>query len=161
MNNSNDYVDNLFIKFAIEDLKKDNTEENGFKLMMQIGLRIRANGMAPAPLMDSVHVVLSFSPDVELEDVFPEDFEPEKRNCLLVHEDRDWMPLFTDVDELDDFAETNVVEPMLIRDIIEKVIDDENIAGLVINPFTDAFVISKDSLKYFLELLDGIDSEAC
>ena len=161
MNNSNEYVDNLFIKTAIEELKKDCSRENGFNMMMQFSLRMRDNGTAPAPLMNSMHAVWSFSPDTELEDVFPDDFEPEKRNCLIVFDDRRWMPLFTDCDELGEFAETNVVEPMLIRDIIETAIDNEDIAGLIVNPFTDAFVFPKESLEYILDFLDEIDSEAC
>ena len=161
MKNSNKYADNRFIKFAIEDVKKDCRDETVFNMMFQLGNRMLKDGLAPAPLMDSVHVVLAFSPDVKMEDVFPDDFEPEKRNCLIVLDGKDWIPLFTDADELGNFAETNVVEPMLIRDIIEKAIDDEEIAGVVINPFTDAFALPKDSLEFLMDNLDEEDSEAC
>ena len=161
MNNSNEYVDNLFIKFAAADLISNFSEETRSRLLLQFIVRMKDDGTAPAPMMNSVHVALNFSPDIELEDVFPDDFEPEKRNCLMGYEDKTYMPLFTDVDELDDFADSNIVEPMPIKDIIEKALEDEDIAGIVINPFNEALCLTRDTLEFILCLFDEADSEAC
>ena len=64
-------------------------------------------------------------------------------------------------DELDGLEDTNVVEDVPIRTIIELAFDDGEVAGLVINPNSEALAMRKELLFVILDLLNKDDSEAC
>ena len=154
-------LNQTYIKEAAQEYLKSDEPEDMFMLIAQIVVRIHDEGTVPVPMMNSTNIVWGVPADAELEDVFPEDIEPERRSCLVEHEDEKWFPLFTDVDELGGLEDTNVVEDVPIRTVIELAFEDEEVSGLVINPNSEALALRKELLAVILNILEKEDSEAC
>lgn len=66
-----------------------------------------------------------------------------------------WIPLFTDMEELNKQPTTNININMPIRTILEEGIIDEKVYGVVINPFGDSMPLPKDILKIILNTKEG------
>ena len=63
--------------------------------------------------------------------------------------------------EMADLERTNQVSEVLIRDILEEAAYNDDIAGLVVNPFTDGFAVYKDGIEFMLNNVDELgDLEA-
>ena len=154
-------LNNTYIKEAAQKFIKSEEPEEMFLLIAQILCRIKDDGTAPTPMMNSTDIVWGVPPDVELEDVFPAEENRERRSCIIEVDGEKWFPLFTDTDELDGLEDTNVVEDVPIRTIIELAFDDGEVAGLVINPNSEALAMRKELLFVILDLLNKEDSEAC
>ena len=161
MKTKDEELNQMFIKEAVQDFLKTEEPEDMFMLIAQILVRIRDGGTVPVPMMNSTDIVWGVPPDVELEDVFPKDEEPERRSCIVDFEGERWFPFFTDVDELGGLEVTNVVEDIPIRTVIELAFEDEDVSGLVINPNSEALALRKELLAVILNILDKEDSEAC
>lgn len=156
-----EFLNRIYIKEPAEQFLKTETPEDMYQLVAHILVRINDEGTAPTPMMDILRVVIGIDPSMELEDVFPPDKEPIRRNCLVGCEGRKWLPLFTDVSELNSLEDRNVVEDTPIKYIIERAFYDSDVDGLMINPYTDALALNKEMLGVILTLLDDEDFEAC
>lgn len=154
-------MNQIYIKEAVQEYLKSDEPEDMFLLIAQIVERIHDGGTVPVPMMNSTNIVWSVPPEAELEEVFPADEEPERKSCLLEYEGEKWFPFFTDVDELGGLEETNVVEDIPIRTVIELAFNDEDVSGIVINPNSEALAMRKELLYVILHLLEKDDSEAC
>ena len=69
-------LNNTYIKEAAQKFIKSEEPEEMFLLIAQILCRIKDDGTAPTPMMNSTDIVWGVPPDVELEDVFPEEDGP-------------------------------------------------------------------------------------
>ena len=153
-------LNNTYIKEAAQKFIKSEEPEEMFLLIAQILCRIKDDGTAPTPMMNSTDIVWGVPPDVELEDVFPAEENRERRSCIIEVDGEKWFPLFTDVEELDGLEDTNVVEDIPIKTVIELAFSEEDISGIVINPNSEAFAMRKELLYVILNLLKNEDSEA-
>ncbi|MCR5340095.1 MAG: SseB family protein [Saccharofermentans sp.] len=153
-------LNQMYIKEAVQEYLKSDEPEDMFLLIAQIVARIHDDGTVPVPMMNSTSVVWGVPPDAELEDVFPSDEGPGRRSCLIDYEGEKWFPLFTDVEELGGLEDTNVVEDIPIKTVIELAFSEEDISGIVINPNSEAFAMRKELLYVILNLLKNEDSEA-
>ena len=160
MKTKDEEMNQMFIKEAVQDFLKTEEPEDMFMLIAQILVRIHDGGTVPVPMMNSTDIVWGVPPDAELEDVFPQDEEPKRRSCIVDIEGEKWFPFFTDVDELGGLEETNVVEDIPIKTVIEVAFEDEDVSGLVINPNSEALALKKELLAVILNILEKEDSEA-
>lgn len=154
-------MNQIYIKEAAQEYLKTDEPEDMFLLIAQIVVRIHDEGTVPVPMMNSTSVVWGVPPDAELEDVFPSDEEPGRRSCLIDYEGEKWFPLFTDVEELGGLEETNIVEDIPIRTVIELAFNEEDISGIVINPNSEALAMRKELLYVILNIVENEDSQAC
>ena len=160
MKSDNEIDNDVFVKDTAERFLESQEPEEMLELLIQIAIRIKDRGTAPSPMMNATSIVFGLDPDTEIEDIFPEDFEPERRKCLIDHDGECWIPFFTSSDEIKNFDDTEVTD-VPIREIVEEALFEENINGIVINPDTIALALRKELLAVILDLVDKVDSEAC
>lgn len=161
MKTNDEELNEIYIKEAAQDFLKSDEPEDMFLLIAQIVDRIHDGGTVPVPMMNSTDIVWGVPPDAELEDVFPEDYDLERHSCLVEVGGEKWFPLFTDIDELGGLVDTNAVEDVPIKTVIELAFEDEEISGIVINPESEGLAMRKELLYVILHLLENEDSEAC
>ena len=56
--------------------------------------------------------------------------------------------------ELDGAEKTNAVRVVTVRSIIETALDTEAVDGIMINPNSDSFALSRDAFEFLLEQAD-------
>lgn len=161
MNNRNEELNRMSIKEPLEQYLKTDEPEDMLMLLANISVRINENGTVPAPMKEATRIVLGFDPDMELEDLFSPDDEPVRTSFLITDEDGEtWLPLFTGYDELGSTGRDNAIVDRPILDIVTEAFEDGNIAGLVINPCSNAFSLRKELLYVILHLLEDEEDEA-
>ena len=65
--------------------------------------------------------------------------------------DNIWIPLFMNEEELRKGVTANITMPVHIYDLLKMGLMDENVMGVVINPFGKPYAMTKDLLKAFLD----------
>ena len=147
---------NLDIKNAVEEMKKNSSDECFIRLMVELIIRINDEGTVPTPFQNEFRVVWGIGPDTELSDVFSED-ENMGNKIVVIATDNDrceWLPLYTSREELRELAETNTVREVPIREIVEQALCDDEFSGIIIKPRTDGLVLHKEALKAILKYAD-------
>ena len=153
MKNKNDnMLDVTLLKEALEVFREYPTETNAVVVMKSMTILTGMGKKVQMPLINLTRCVLDFNPDTEVEDLFEEGPKPEELFVFVESEDgRRWFPLYTDKDELGDVEKTNAVRAVTIRSVMETTLDIESIDGIMINPDSDAFAVSKEAFEFMLE----------
>ncbi len=143
-----------FIKEAIEEFYENSDEKQFCMTLGQIMIRMAEDGKAPMAFKNTTRILLGAAPDDMVEDFFSGLPEP-KKEFVTFHDDAGdaWIPLFTDRVELNELIETNEAEEIPIKDIIKIAYLSPDITGIIINPYTDRFMLFKDELEFMLENL--------
>lgn len=160
MRMNNEVLNRLYIKEPAEKFMTTESTEDMFLLVAHLIVRIRCDGTAPTPIMNNTLIVIGLDPSTELEDVLPPEYEPAELPCLFHFDNESFLPLFTDSSELDEYERTNPIKNMEIRRLVEDAFYNEDIDGILINPYSDAFVIKKEMLAVILQLLGDENFEA-
>ena len=69
---------------------------------------------------------------------------------------KEWIPLYTDEEEINKQQTANIHINMAITDIIKSAYYSERAEGLIINPFGAALTMPKDILKLIVDKYDEI-----
>ena len=162
MKDQEEFDNNLFIKEVAEQFVKDPSEENFLQVVAELIVRINDEGTVPTVMMNELHIEFGFDPDIETDKVFAGDKKIGNRMAIFVTDDRcKWLPLFSTVEEIHDVPETNAIADVPIRTILENACDEEEIDGILINPFTDSIALRKEALVFILDNADGQFRHAC
>lgn len=154
---NNELIETTFLKESVEEYLKDPDDERAVYVMSHLALLAGTGAKALMPLLDLTFCVLDFNPDTEAEDLFENGPEPEELFTFYESDDgRKWFPLFTDRNELGDVEKTNAVRAVTVRSIIEKALESEVIDGIMINPNSDSFALSKVTFEFLLEKADKV-----
>ena len=153
----------MYIKETIEEFIANPNEQSYADVMVHLIMRMLEDGKAPIAFMNQI--AIDFDPDREIEDVFAYDTEEDEIFVVLEGEDgKNWIPLYTDMKELNGIEKTNMVKEVPIRNILERAIDAPGIDGILINPETDKLAILKLGLEFLVdktyELEDMSDEDA-
>lgn len=147
------YENNKYIKIAIDMIKEEQNEEAYDRLFRVLWKRILEEGTAPTPMVDVNGVIESIDPkSLTVGGTFT--LNQEMRlviNKLQDGEGNVWVPLFTDDDEINEAARTNVQINMSILKILQEVYLYEKSNGLIINPFGNAMAVPKEVLKILID----------
>lgn len=149
----NDFADNKCIKEAADLFGSKRNEENLFNLFNVLIDRMLVNAEAPAAMVD-VNGVIDFDKIMNLSkgDTFTLDQELRLRiETVSTGKGQEWIPLYTDEEEINRQPTANVHINMPIANIIKSAYSDENVEGLVINPFGKALTMPKNILKLVVE----------
>ena len=153
---------NLCIKEVAGQMTKDPCYDNFLHVIAELIIRINDEGSVPMIMMNELHITWGFSPDIETDEVFAGDEKIGNRMSVLVTDDGcKWIPLFTSKDEFKDVPESNVVKDIPIRIILEYACDEDDVDGIIINPFTDSVALRKEALELVLDNADGSFRHAC
>lgn len=146
-----EYRNNLVIKFAVEDLIGSSELEPLFKLVASLIIRAQEGGKVPVVTDGRTHIAWNLDPDIEANDVFPEDSGKNIHYFTLVDEEGNrWAPFFTDTDEIKELAPTDTVSSTSIAALIEEAFEDKDIAGILINPYSACFALKRKMLQHIL-----------
>ncbi len=163
MNNNDKFDFNVFLKDAVTEMVNNPCEENYMPVIVELLMRVNDEGTVPTPFQNEMHVVFGFDTDIEIEDIFPEDME--MGNKVIVLYDKEfgykWLPLYTGREEIQTDPESVTVRNMPIRELMEQVLDNEELMGIIINPDTDCLVVCRDALEFILDNADGEIRHAC
>ena len=160
--NEDIYENNKYIKMSVKQLRENPTEENFYTLLNVLLKRLSEDGMAPTPMVDVNNVMNSIDIDsVKLGDTLQFDCDVRLRIDTMQNEKGEiWIPLFTDLEEIDKKPAANVRMNMGIENLLSVGLNDEGVEGVVINPFGEAYVLGKPVLKILLEQYGKIKEQA-
>ena len=163
MNNNDRFDFNVFLKDAVTEMVKNPCDENYIPVIAELMMLVNDEGTVPSPVQDEMHIAMGFNPDAELEDIFPEDME--MGNKVIVMHDMQfgckWLPLFTGRNELRDDDIESTVKEIPVREILEQVLEDEEIMGIIINPNSDCLAVIRNTIEFILDNADGEIRHAC
>lgn len=146
------YEDNKYIKMAAERAIETNSVEDKIMLLRVIRKRIAEEGEAPMPMVDVNNAFGSVNPD---DIMFGQNFTLNQDLRLRMDTVRDedgneWLPLFTDMDELHKEPTSNITINAPIEVIFQNALSSDRIKGVAINPFTDKMLMSKQAVDIIL-----------
>lgn len=144
---------NYIIKNAIHSLlnaKDDERHSRFIGLMSIIAERICENGEVIVPFVDVKDALINMiNPDtVSVGDTICLDEEVRlKMDTVTDGSGRLWYPIFTDRDELEKGAVSNVIMLVSMKDMLCNGLKCETVEGVVFNPFGEAFVMDKRMIE--------------
>ncbi|MCR4647448.1 MAG: SseB family protein, partial [Lachnospiraceae bacterium] len=142
------YENNKYIKKAAELFAKERSEDNLYRMFDALLGRMMEDGEAPAAMVDVNNVFGS----VDIMGLSKNDtvtIEPQVRLRIdTVHrgDGVKWIPLYTDMEELNKQPTTNISMNVPIYNILKNGLEDD-VEGIVINPFGLALSMPKNILK--------------
>ncbi len=144
----NRYEDNKYIKMAAEEFAKDRSEDNLFRLFDVLLKRMIDDGEVRSPMVDVNNVFGSFKlEDLDKGDTFTIDQEMRLRIDTVTNGDGNkWIPLYTEEAEMLAKPTTNLSINLQIYKVLMAGLEDD-VAGIVINPFGLALTMPKDVLR--------------
>lgn len=154
------YKDNLIIKKAADRFLKDRSEDNLFYLFERILDRMFEDGEVPVPMVDKKHALESMD---LMNKTLGETFTLGQSMRLTIDtvttgNNQEWIPLYTDEEEMTRKPTTNISINMSIVNVIKSAYYDEKVDGLVINSFgPSALTVPKNILKIVVEKYDEIE----
>lgn len=147
------YGGNAPIRKAVARIWEAFTKENFLTLLNVLTARMLQEGEAPTPMVDVNHAIDALDPDtLRVGDALPLD-----RDLRLIFDTMQdgsgsqWLPLFTDEEELRRCPTTNVTLNVPIRTILESGLTSNRVKGVVINPFGQAMTLTKDVLQLLVD----------
>ena len=161
--NNEEFDYNMCIKEVVGQMLDDPSYDNFLHVIAELIIRVNDEGCVPTLMLNEIRIVWGVEPDTELEDVFPED-NGMGNKIVAFSSNRDglkWLPIFTSREEVGDYAETNTVKYVPIREILERAYEDDDAAGIIINPNTDGFALRKEAIEIILNNSDGSVRHAC
>lgn len=149
---NNELIETTFLKDSVEEYLKDPVDEKAIDVVTHLVFLAGTGKKALMPLLNLTRLALDFNPDTEAGDLFEDGPEPDELFTFIEVEDgRLWFPLFTCKDEIGEAVKTNAVKAVPIKSILEAALDAESIEGIIINPESDGFALSKVTFGFILE----------
>ena len=155
----NRFEDNKYIKMAAEEFAKVRSKENLFRMFDVLLKRMMDDGEVRTPMVDVNNVFGSFKlEDLDKGDTFTIDQEMRFRiDTVSNGNGNEWIPLYTDEDEMNAKPTTNVTINLPICKVL-KAGQEDGVAGIVINPFGLALTMPKDVLKIVVDRYDEMQN---
>ena len=154
-NEKDELMETAILKDSVAEFLKDPADERAVYVITHLALLAATGAKAYMPLMNLTRMVLDFNPDTKVEDLFGDSPDPDELFAFIESEDgRRWFPLYTHMSELDGAEKTNAVRVVTVRSIIETALDTEAVDGIMINPNSDSFALSRDAFEFLLEQAD-------
>jgi len=147
------YDGNGNIEWAVRQIYETHSEDAYLALMNVLLERMSEDGEAPTPMVDVNHVLDSWTPEnIAVGQTMTLESDMRLAFDTMVDEGgRQWLPLFTDDEELGKGETTNVSLNVPIHTILENGVTSDRVEGVVINPFGQSFSLPKAVLKKLLE----------
>ena len=155
------YKYNSYIKSGIRAFGEKRTTENYIHVLDIIIARVLSEGQVPVPMVD----VNGAWNDFDFEKLVPgETFSLGKEVRLRFDKIRDpegneWMPLYTDEEELNRQPTTNIKMNVPIYNILMEGYNNPNVAGVIVNPFGQFLKIDKKFLEKMIEIIEKKQDE--
>lgn len=146
------YINNEYIKMAAGRVIETNDPDDKLALLQVIRKRIAENGEVPMPMVD----VNNAFGDLNLDDImlgknFTVEKEVRLRMDTVVDDDNNkWLPLYTSDEELNMGVSSGIVMNTPIKAILENALNSDRVQGLVINPFSEKIMLSKQIVDVML-----------
>ena len=151
------YQDNWLIRDKANEFYHDMSYENLAGLMAAIAQCMLKGGSVPTPLLDINQVLASQGKTEfeELDDYYKLKGEMNLEPALIRdNKGRWWMPLFTDFFEIDKGPKSAIHalhDDTEIYDLLEITMNEEDISGIVINPYDNGVTLDKKAVQLLLD----------
>lgn len=157
-NEPDSYQYNRYIKMAAEDFAKDRSEQNLFRLFNVLTERMLEEGEVPMAMVDVNNAMESFDIENLTEgNTFSLNKEMRLKIDTVSNGDgKEWIPLYTDEEELHKQPTANIRVNMQIHDVLASGLYSDRAEGIVINPFGLALLIPKEILKIVVKRADEL-----
>lgn len=153
-----DYKENLVIKIALEEFRRNDKEDAFIDLVLQFVLLIGDGGTAPTPIETEMQIVSDSDKSFEVRDIFSS--KPKRDYHIVIWNDKDghkWVPLYTDRNELRRDDSAFAIKNASIRELFEEALFTKDIEGIIINPNSDSYGVGKELLRLILAAADGLE----
>ena len=156
-----DYENNKYIKMAVSEVYRTHDQQAFWMVLDVLMKRMAEEGQAPTPMVDVNHVMDSLDPNsLTMGGHFSLDQDMRLTiDTMQDGEGKQWIPLFTDDEELHKGETTNISINMTIQAILESGYHSDRAEGVVINPFGQALTLPKEILKIALEHFEEISGK--
>lgn len=132
------FRENAPIKYNAAAFNNTGRDEDMENLLIQLVIHLMLDECgAPTPMTDTGGILL---------------IEP-----FTDGEGRQWMPLYTDLDEVFEGAPTAYTVEIPLRNLVEDAFEDGEYEGLLVNPYTDRVFLGKCELDYVLDMVMRIE----
>ena len=150
------YAENAPIKAAIAEFYRTGNKNAILALLSILLRRMAEDGEAPAPMVDADHVMDAIDPETITvgEDITLERDLRLTMDTMMDGEGNQWIPLFTDTEELERGTSANIRINAPIRYVLESGLYSERAQGVVINPFGTPLELPKEILRLVLERME-------
>ena len=132
------YKENRFLKLDAEAYRKSGSGVDKERLLLQLVLRIELHCAAPTPMVDTGVIMLIAS--------------------NIDEEGKQWLPLFTDFDEVMLGNPTAYTVEVPMRHLVEDAFELGMYEGIIINPYSDNIRLGKRELDYVLDTILRIEN---
>lgn len=149
-----DFDYNKSLKDALAAAAEDYSEENWAEVICHLTVGIICNEEILIPVPKLAFMKVEFDPDAEFEDIFPEDLPEDDYSIVEMPDGRLWLPLFTDEDEVNEMTSTHDTKSIPLREAFEMALANGELTGVLINIFSDIFIIPREFLERILEEAD-------
>lgn len=134
------FQENCFIKHNAAVYGKSGSKEDRENLLMQLVIHMKLDPCgAPTPMVDTGVIMFIAS--------------------WVDEEGKQWMPLYTDLDEVFDGNPTAYTVEVPIRNLVEEAFEKGMYEGIIINPYSDKVRLDKNDLDYVLDTLMQIEAK--
>lgn len=159
-NGDGEYAENRGIAIAAALLSAENDPEKRtslfYDLMGFVLSRVQQNGEAPTPFIDKDNALSEIDVDeLSTGETFTlkKDIRIEP-DTMIYGDGTLWLPLFTDNEERSKGQTANICINYPIENILRAGLAREDIAGVVINPFSSALTLPKEILGVMLDVYE-------
>ena len=151
------YENNKYIKMAAYNASNTNSVDDKFDLLRVLHKRIAEGGEAPMSMIDINNTFGKVNPqDIIVGKTLTLEEELRLRMDTVVSEDGGvWYPLYTDDEELNKQPTTYITMNVPIKQILQAALGDDKANGVVINPFTEKMILSKQAVEIILAEWEG------
>lgn len=144
------YKNNVFIEMAVENYRKTLEQDHLLKLLQVIWKRMSESGEVPVHMID-VENTFMLPDEIYAGKVFTLDENVRLRMGTVSDEEgKGWLPLYTSSEEANKDDTFRITMNLPIQKVLEVGLWDENIRGVVINPFGKSFALTKELLSVIL-----------
>ena len=155
------YENNKYIKMAAYNAGHTNSVDDKFDLLRVLHKRIAEDGEVPMSMIDVNNTFGRVDPqDIIFGRTVTLEEELRLRMDTVVGEDGlEWYPLYTDEEELNRKPTTNITMNVAIKQILQAALGNDKVSGVVINPFAEKMILSKQAVEIILAEWEGDKEE--
>ena len=155
------YKNNIYIKLAAETFAEDRSEQNLFRLFNVLTGRMLEDGEVPMAMVDVNGAMETLDLDHLSEgDTFTLQKDMRLRIDTVTNGNgKEWIPLYTDEEELHRRPTTNIQVNMPIYDVLASGLHSNRAEGIVINPFGLGLQVPKEFLQIVIKRVEELKAD--
>lgn len=152
-----EYEKNILISRAARRARESGDEEDMIMLMQTVVDRIMAEGTVPVIMEGALEEGMEEFMVEKLEDITGNNYTQVHIPPLSIagindtNDGNRYLPLFTDDSQIEGTAREELVMDLPIKTLLQDAFIREDIAGIVVNPFSSDYILTKEAIRIILK----------